>query len=147
MAVYLSSSDVADAASRLGLPEPAELESWAVAASALVTQALRTAWYRADRDGGPLHPPYRQACREAARAQVSAWLTYGADPLTGLVSPAEGAAGGAVSSSGVGSGSVTYAGAEAEAEAVRSAGLASLSALTPGAAAHLAGIPRGVVVV
>lgn len=82
------------------------------AASGLVTAAARGAVYAVDETGMPTAPPAAAAFRDAVCSQAVTWATLGIDPAAAGI---ETGAGRVVASKGLGSASVSYAGADATA--------------------------------
>lgn len=76
-------------------------------ASILVRQATRCDYYNVDSAGKPSDPIVLQAFNDATCCQVASWIKAGIDP-TGSVAAVIGTTGALVSSSGIGSGTVTY---------------------------------------
>ncbi|PSK95774.1 hypothetical protein CLV30_12826 [Haloactinopolyspora alba] len=136
MLTYATETDLT--ASPWGIdPVPANVAALLRSASLLVRRKTRTAVYATDADGYPSDTGLRQAFTDATCAQAASWAAAGIDPTGGTA----GAKQTAVTSKGIGSASLSYAGGAAAADARARA----LDTLCPDAATVLvtAGVLHG----
>lgn len=77
-------------------------------ASMLVRAATRCDYYDTDVNGLPTDVPTLTAFQNATTAQIAMWIKAGIDPSGGVASVI-GATAGAVASSGIGTGKISYA--------------------------------------
>lgn len=101
MPIYATTAELAE---WTGEAAPANADQLLRQASRLVRRATMTAIYVVDEDDLPTDADVLAAFRDATCAQVASWAALGIDPTAGPASVR-----GAVQSSSIGGGTVTYA--------------------------------------
>jgi len=104
--VYATSTDLVDGSWLASAP--ANADRLLASASRMIRVATITSRYQVDATGGPLDATLITAFRDAACAQVAAWVTAGIDPAVTAAAGTHRV----VASKGLGSGNVAYADGE-----------------------------------